>query len=69
MPNCGGRTDIEFEIALRVREPREVDSERVEQLGACALHEGEVLRMEHHAARIGILVVDPNRDLQPLSVP
>jgi hypothetical protein len=45
-------------------EAREVDARRVEELGARALHEGEVLRMEHHPAGIGVLVIDPDRDRQ-----
>ena len=50
--------------AAFLRKAREVDARCVQELGAGALHEGEILRVEHHPAGIGVLVVDPDRDRQ-----
>src|SRR5687767_12403300 len=50
--------------ALHIGQVRQVDSRLVEKLGARPLHEGEVLRVEHHAPCVGVLVIDPDRNFQ-----
>ena len=52
------------EDAVPLDEGREVDAGLVQQLGAGALHECQVLAVEHDAPRIGVLVIDPNGDFQ-----
>ena len=42
----------------------QIEPQRLQQLGAGAFHEGEIVGMEHHAAGIGVLVVDPDRERQ-----
>src|SRR5438067_3090817 len=63
----GGAVILDFEArhhelhAALFRQAREVDARLVEELGARALHEREVLRVVHHSARVGVLVVDADR--------
>jgi len=38
-----------------------VESQGLQQLGARALHEGKIVGVEHHAAGVGVLIVDPDR--------
>ena len=50
--------------AVPLDEAREIDARLVQQLAARALHEGEVLGMVHHAARVGVLVVHADGNFQ-----
>src|SRR5258705_13653590 len=39
----------------------QIEPLRLQELGARAFHEREIVGMEHHAARIGVLIVDAKR--------
>src|SRR5437879_10770315 len=52
----------EEQHAMAAEQAREIDAGGIEKLAARALHEREVLRVEHDPAGVGVLEVHPDRN-------
>src|SRR5882672_2631775 len=59
-----GDLEDDEQHAVLAREARQVDAGLVQQLAPRALHEGQVLGVIDDATGVGVLVVDPHRNLQ-----
>src|SRR4030088_687132 len=52
----------EEQHAMPAEQGREIDAGGMERLAPRALHEGEVLRVKHDTAGVGVLEVHPDRN-------